>query len=324
MKNEKILKAISYIENAKTIALVCHVSPDGDTVGSVLAFSVVLKKLGKEIGIFCYDMPPQKFSFLQNYQLFNKSTEKKFDLAVAVDCSDASRTGICGMYFKHAKATLAIDHHKTNQLSTDYLLCEVSAAATAELMFDVIKQLEIKSGKELMDDKVAESLFVAIVTDSGAFGFSNVTSNTHRVASELYKYKFDASEIIYKFMRSRSFKVFNLQNRVLQDAKFFFDNQLAIINFKKSDFEATDTLSSDTEGIINNLINIQEVKIAVAMTEEYDKYYKISIRTKEPIDASDCVSSFGGGGHARAAGCRINGFYEDVIDKLLKVAGDRL
>lgn len=324
MTNDKIQKAINYLDNAKTVALVCHINPDGDAIGSVLAFSVVLEKLGKTVGVFCDNLPPKKFEFLQNFDKFNVNPEKKFDLAVAVDCSDLARTGECGKYFKHAKETLSVDHHKTNQSFTDYVLCEINASATAELLFDIITELEKNKNIKLIDDKVAEALFLAIVTDSGAFSFSNVTSKTHLIASELVKYNFNPSGIIYDMISAKSKNVFSLSVRVLNKVKFYFDNRLAIITFTKDDFKATDTSNSDTEGIITNLINISEVKIAVALTEDSEKYYKVSVRTKEPVDAADFAVTFGGGGHNRAAGFRLNGFYEDVIEKLLKAAGDRL
>ena len=98
----------------------------------------------------------------------------------------------------------------------------------------------------------------------------------------------------------------------------------AIITFFADDFAATGTKSADTEGIIASVIDIDGVEVAFAVSEVGDKNFKVSVRTKSYVDASDLASVFGGGGHERAAGCRLNGFYEDVVDKLVKAANDRL
>ena len=122
------------------------------------------------------------------------------------------------------------------------------------------------------------------------------------------------------FMKNK----FMLENVVLNKCKFYENDQIAIITFTEEDFKQTNTSLNDTLGTIVKVIDIDSVKIAYAISEASTKSYKIMIRTKKDIDASDIASEFGGGGHARAAGCRINGYYEDIVDKLLNVAKDRL
>ena len=117
---------------------------------------------------------------------------------------------------------------------------------------------------------------------------------------------------------------FMLENAVLTKCKFFEDDKIAIISFTENDFKQTNTSMNDTLGTIVKVIDIDTVKVAFAISEASPKSYKIMIRTKDGIDASDIAREFGGGGHIRAAGCRLNGYYEDIVDKLLKVARDRL
>lgn len=124
-------------------------------------------------------------------------------MAVAVDFSETSRGGVSAKYFKHAKKTLAVDHHKGLQSNFGCALADSSAAATCELVYFVIRELEKLSGKPLMDDEVAKCLFVGLVTDTGCFRFSSVTARTMEVVCELYKFSFDASGIILRCFRKR-------------------------------------------------------------------------------------------------------------------------
>ena len=102
------------------------------------------------------------------------------------------------------------------------------------------------------------------------------------------------------------------------------DGRIAVIAFRKKDFEETGTTTADTDGVIDPVIAIAGVEVAFSIAEVADKSFKISIRTSGGADASDIAAVFGGGGHSRAAGCRLNGYYEDIVDKLMKAARDRL
>ena len=137
-------------------------------------------------------------------------------------------------------------------------------------------------------------------------------------------YGFDAEAIIYNVFKKTSINKFMLENRVLSKCKFYENNQIAIITFTQDDFQSTSTSMNDTLGTIVSVIDIDSVKIAYAVAEAANRSYKIMIRSKNGVDSSDIAREFGGGGHQRAAGCRLNGYYEDIIDKLLKVARDRL
>ena len=174
-----------------------------------------------------------------------------------------------------------------------------------------------------IDDTVAKSLFCGIVTDTGCFSYSNVTRRTHEIACKLLEYDFDPQEVIYKAYSSESTQKFNLKRRALAKAKLV-DEQIAFIFFMKEDFEVTGTTSDDTEGIVSELINVDSVKVAYALSQVGERNFKLSIRSKDPVDAADIAMQFGGGGHRLAAGCRVNGYLEDIVEKLTKLAKDRI
>ncbi|MDE7372890.1 MAG: hypothetical protein K2N18_02395, partial [Clostridia bacterium] len=141
---------------------------------------------------------------------------------------------------------------------------------------------------------------------------------------ELLDYDINGSDIIFDVFRSTEKNKLQLKCKVLGGARYFENNSIAIIVFTKEDFEATNTSTSDTEGIIAELIAIRDVQVAYALAEVGTRSYKLSIRTKATVDASDIAMTMGGGGHYAAAGCRINGYLEDVIEKIVKLAKDRL
>ena len=175
-----------------------------------------------------------------------------------------------------------------------------------------------------MDKSVAEALFVGIVTDTGCFRFSSTTAETHAIAAELMRRGIDAEALVCNSYSKTTRSIFSLKQRVLGGCKFYDDGKIAVIAFRKKDFEETGTTAADTDGVIDPVIAIAGVEVAFSIAEVADKSFKISIRTSGGVDASDIAAVFGGGGHSRAAGCRLNGYYEDIVDKLMKAARDRL
>lgn len=306
------------LNKASTVAIYCHTNPDGDTLGCALALRYALINKGKRADVFCEDALPDKYQRLRGGEFVKFPDKTSHDVALAVDCSDIERLGACMKSFLSAREQIAIDHHKSHKRFADITAVDAKAAACAEIVFKLLKQMKA------IGNETAELLFGAIITDTGCFSYSSTTEETHAIACELLKYDFNSSDVIYNLHKRTPENVFRLKNRVLSKCKFFSGGKIGMIIFHEEDFLQTGTKSSDTEGIITSVIDVDTVEIAFAISEVNDKNFKVSIRTKEKVDASDCASVFGGGGHKNAAGCRLNGFLEDVVDKLLKAANDRL
>ncbi|HKL94483.1 MAG TPA: DHH family phosphoesterase [Clostridia bacterium] len=308
------------IDASNSIAIFCHMNPDGDTLGTGLAMFFALKKANKAVRIFCEDVVPKRLQSLSGAEHIEKYSAglKDFDLGIAIDCSDIARIGSGAKYFLKISSTIVIDHHKTHENFAKLTIIDSGASATAEIVFHIFEYCGY------LDENIAQLLFSALVSDNGCFSYSSTTAYSHEIALKLYSYKFDQSNAIYNIWKKKSLEVFNLSSRVLSKCRFFYDNKVAILTFNKEDFATTGTTQSDTEGIISNVIDIDTVEVAFAISEVGEFYYKVSIRTKNLVDASDCASVFGGGGHLHAAGCRVNGRYEDIIERLVKVATDRL
>ncbi len=309
---------------AHKAAIICHINPDGDTLGSGLALCRILRGAGIDADVYCDDKPSVKLCYLDGAScIINTPTQQRYDLAIAVDCHDEARMGTMSTVFMRAGDRIIIDHHPYSGNIPYLHLIVTQAAATAQIMYKVIKAICSKSSAS-MDSITAKLLYSALVTDSGAFSFSSVSEDTMLTAAELLNYDIRADKIIEHFIKTVTPQVFALRCRVLSRSKFFEEGKIALINITATDFEETCTTSSDTDGVINNILNVEGVAIAVSIVEVGDKSYKISLRTDGSVSANYIASVFGGGGHERAAGCRISGYYEDVKDKVLKACRDSL
>lgn len=314
-----ILQEISKrINRSDDIALYCHTKPDCDALGSMLALYVALKNKGKNVSAYCDSPVPDKYKSLFKSEDIAFPQKKVHDLAIGIDASSIDRLGQCMKSFLSAKTQIVIDHHKSFERYASLCYVDDTASACAEIIFQLLKSMKA------IDVNVAKLLFCGIVTDSGCFSYSNTTKRTHEIACELLEYDFDASEAIYRVYRSVTSNKFDLKSRALANAKFFENKQIALICFTKEDFAATNTTCDDTEGIISELIDVDCVKVAYALSQVGERNFKLSVRTKEPVDAAEIAMTFGGGGHKFASGCRVNGYLEDITEKLVKLAKDRI
>lgn len=317
-------KIINIIKSSNDIAIFMHINPDGDALGSSLAMYTFLKKLGKNVHCFTPGLTniiQPKFLFLTNVDAYNKELSPNYELAIALDCGDAARLSEENFkVFKKAKTKIVIDHHESHESFSPLTLLEANSASTTQIVYKLLKMYD----KNNIDYDIALQLYTGLVTDSGSFSYSSTSSQTHKIAAELLEYGIDAGHVSRKVMKDTPYNVFNLKNRVLSKTKFYSDNQIAVINFNPEDFQSTQTTESDTEGLINNILDIDSVEIAIAIAEVKDKAYKVSIRSKDKVKASDIAGIFGGGGHANAAGCRVYGYYEDVYNKLISISTEML
>lgn len=306
------------INRASDIAIYCHTNPDGDAIGSMLALFHALKAKGKDVYAYCDTPIPDRYKCMKGSEFVTFPQKRVHELGICVDCSELDRLGRCVKSFLSCRAQIAIDHHKSFARFAPLCLVDAKASACAEIIFELLKQMKA------IDNTVAELLFCGIVTDSACFSLPSTTNRTHEIACELLKCDFNSNDAIFNVFRSTSVSRFNLKNRVLAKTKFFDDNRIAIITFTLQDYQATSTDCDDSEGIVNELCDLDCVKVAYALSQVGERSFKLSIRTKGNIDASEMAVIFGGGGHKNASGCRVNGYYEDIIEKLVKIASDRI
>ncbi len=303
-------------KNNKKFMIISHINPDGDTCGCALALYKALVNFGKEVEVFCSSEFNSKLSYIPNFEVYNKTKPSMYDVCIAVDCADEKRLGDYLDNFLKTKQRIVIDHHGTNTYFGQINYVNPKAAAACEIIYEIIQ--EMCKIKNCFDDDIAKALYSGIITDSGNFMNSNTTDRTKEIAKELAQNSnINTQDIINHFMNSVSLPVFKLKNLVLSKAKFYEDNKIGIIYFSIDDFNKTGTTMLDTEGIINEIKNIDGIKIAVAITQKSENDYKISLRSVPSSPVDRLAASFGGGGHPCAAGFALQGNYYDVLDRVI-------
>lgn len=301
------------LENSNTIVLTAHVQPDGDCLGSMLALNEYLLSLGKNVKMILDDDVPALYKFLPGYQSIFKpaSSVISADLLIVLDASDIERIG---KVKEHVEAPiLNIDHHVSNTKFADYWYIDPRSAATGEIILQLIRLL---NGAITAD--IATCLYTAIATDCGFFRYANTTPQTMRYAADLIEYG-ARPNLISESMESKPFESILTLAKVLETLELHHHGKIATIKVLPD----TLTVLDSTEGFINYPRVIEGVEIAIMFKVMSDNTVRISFRSKT-VDVSQLALAFGGGGHARAAGCAIMGRIDDVIKEVLEVAGKQL
>lgn len=302
-------------KNSKKILIISHVNPDGDALGSTCGlYKAVYNRFKKKADMCALTYLSPVYNFLPNIGLAKHSydTSLVYDLVVTVDVADIDR--ICDMkvLFDKAKTTINIDHHKTNNNFADYNYVVPEASSTGEVLFNMFKN----SGWEI-DKETAECLYTAILTDTGGFRFDNTTEDVLSAAANLVKLGANPSQIFancYEF-KSKNFVMF--QNYCVGKAVFTEDDKIAYTTVYKRDLERFNGKDDFTEGLAEQLRAIDTTDLAFVVKEvEPNKVCKVSMRSKK-YDVSKICSAFGGGGHARAAGCTIKTSVDNAVSKIL-------
>ena len=311
----KTVEAIDLIKKSKTILIASHINPDGDNIGSCLALALALKNEDKDIMVLKSDIIPARFSFLPGIDLIKQygNEFKDIDLFIALDCGDEYRLGDNKAILEAAKSTINIDHHISNSNFADINIVDDKAAATGELIYYFIQQMNIEFDKD-----IATNLYTAISTDTGSFKFESVTSNTHRIIADLLDYGIDKNSINLNLYESMTFTQMKLFIKSLSTLETFNDAEIAFIKVTQEMLRETGASFEDAEGIISFVRKIATVEVACILKELDTENIKVSLRTKKYIDASKICGKFNGGGHKRAAGCTIYNNVEEAKKLVLK------
>jgi phosphoesterase RecJ-like protein len=312
MNNTK--KIIYELGKANYAAIVCHSNPDGDTLGGAFALSAALSKKGIQSDVLCNNILPDKYSFLNDVKLLNILDKNKYDVIVFVDCAEPALVGdLINDINLNDYITINIDHHSTNVGYANLNYVDSTSSSASELVLDVIKELEID-----IDVKIAEYIYVGIVTDTGQFAHSYTSARTHMNAAFLLDRGIDFSRIHKKTFKTISLQKALLQKNMLDNIMLYHDNSVAISRLEKEDFISTGAKEEDTDSLINILLSIKGVRIAVLIRHSNEKSCKISFRSDNDIDISKVAKIIGGGGHKQAAGATFYGSAIDAQNKVLE------
>ena len=305
---------IEAIRTAKSIALVCHVSPDGDTVGSALALRLGLTDMGKDVVLFCQHKIPGVLGFLPGAGEFRlpESVDKPFDLLLCVDISDVKRMGTCSALMSYAKATAQVDHHGTNTNYCQANCVDGEAPANSLIIYELLQRL----GCAITAD-VALCLAVGLSTDTGHLTYNSTTPEAYRVMGELVEAGAPIAEAYRLLYRERPPRQVALLAKALESLTFHHEGRITSIRLTQKDFADCGALSEDAEIIVNYGLDVKGVAMCVFAREQADGAIKLSLRAVAPHRVSGVAQAFGGGGHAQAAGATVQGTLDDVITRVV-------
>ncbi len=305
----------SLLQSANKIILCSHVSPDGDTLGSTLSLMWALEKLGKTVIATVDDDISRVYRFLPGIETFVRfKAEDKIvaDLLVIIDASSLDRAGNI-VQCVQAPKILNIDHHISNTEYADYLYLDTSAAATGEIIYELLKVMGIAISTEM-----ATCIYTALYTDCGSFKYSNTMPKTLRIAANLLELGVKPNEISDS-MEIKPRSNIEMLTKVLETLTFAAAGKIAYISISNAMYDK----AVDTDTFISYPRYIEGVEVAIMFKAVDKTITRVSMRSRN-LDVSEVAMFFGGGGHLRAAGCTIEASLPDAQQQLLRVLKDKL
>ncbi|MDL2253255.1 bifunctional oligoribonuclease/PAP phosphatase NrnA [Ruminococcaceae bacterium OttesenSCG-928-I18] len=300
--------AVSRLLKAENLLFICHKNPDGDTLGAAAALYWALQSLGKTAGVFCADPIHERYDYM-GIELFHEQFEPGY--IVAVDIAGKQLFGEKASPYVD-RVDLCIDHHGSNTGFAEYLLLDDSAAATCEMIYDIILAMGVT-----IDKRMADCLYTGVSTDTGCFRFTNTTARSHRVASRLIDIGADISVLNELLFENKSKQRIAIEQVALSTLEYHFDGVCALICMTREQIEGIGVDDGDLEGITSIPRSIEGVLVGITMRQQVSGSFKISVRTKVGLDAVAIAVGLGGGGHKQAAGCEVIGGLEFAKDAVL-------
>lgn len=304
--------AASFLKENDNFTILTHAHPDGDTLGSGIGLCLALRALGKKANVINNEEIPPKFRYLEiEPQEFEEKT------VVAVDIADVTLMGNEVKEKYETKVDLSLDHHGSNRLFAKLNCVDSSAAAAAQIIFELVELLGVQ-----ITPQMANCFYTGISTDTGCFRYANVTPDTHRVAARLMECGADAAKINVKMFETKTRTYAALERLALDGMQFFYDGRCALITITREMFAESGSDENECDGIAAISRQIEGVLVGVTMRERRDGTYKASVRTHNPVDASAICARLGGGGHPNAAGCQLPGTREEATKLLIDTIGE--
>jgi bifunctional oligoribonuclease and PAP phosphatase NrnA len=313
---QAILDALSRCRN---VLITTHVRPDGDALGTAAAMAMGMRRHGIDSEVLLLSRLPQKYAFVfsENAIKFREIESEwpadfslgGFDALLVVDTGTWSQLpGLREHLTGWDKPRLVVDHHLTQEDWADVRHVQTDAAAAGEIAAELLRLWNVPISRP-----IAVALFLAIASDTGWFRFSNTRPATLRLAADLMEAGVDTDSMYQHLYQNEQAERLALQTRAQDSLELLNDGRLAVMTVHKSDFEQTGAKVSDTENLINIPLQIRTVEVSILLIDPPDgSAIRVSFRSKGRVDVARFAEQFGGGGHARASGLKVNGAIEHV------------
>lgn len=292
-------EVLSHIEQRHRFVLTSHARPDGDAIGSALAFGQILRSLGKQAEVVLHDPVPRIYQPLPfaDRVLQAKRIQGDYEAAVILECDSIQRTRLEGL---EQKFLISIDHHLSGRPFAHVNWIDPTAVATAEMVYRFAREAGARVTPE-----IATCLYTALMTDTGSFMFEGTSAHTFELARELALAGADPAHCARNIYFGHSTEKMRLLGAALRH--LHREGPLAWIWVTREQMEEAHAREEDCEGLVNYVLSIQDVEVAVFFREMEDGRYRVSLRSKGKVNVSAIAEHFGGGGHACASGCAVEG-----------------
>jgi len=310
----QIRAIVDAIRARRRFVLSSHSRPDGDSIGSQLAMAYALRALGKDVAVVNADpaQPPlMQFPGVADIRIAPE-VQGDFDAAIIMECGDLARTGVRGLdrFF-----VINIDHHPGNTGYGQLNWFDSSAAACGEMVYTLVRALDVPLSLE-----IATHVYLAILTDTGSFHYSNISPRTFEICRETLHAGVDPVTVARRVYDSNNMGRLKLFGAVLSAMQIDQTGRIAIVYLDHEMARAAGGTYEDTEGLINLPLTVKEIQAVVFFKQAEHDDYRVSMRSKGDIDMGAVAKEFGGGGHKNAAGCSVTG----AIDALQKTFVEKI
>jgi phosphoesterase RecJ-like protein len=291
--------------------LTSHSRPDGDSIGSQLAMAFALDALGKQVRIVDADAAPEHYLDFPGMERIEIASEAgdRADALIVMECSDLARTGVSGL---DDHFIINIDHHAGNRMYGSLNWFDESAAACGEMVFDLIRALEVP-----LTFEIATHIYLAILTDTGSFHHSNITPRTFDICRQTVEAGVNPAAMARRVFDSNSFGKLKLIGALLDRMELIDEGRLAVLYLDDPMLEACGCTHNDTEGLINLPLTAREIQAVVFFKVTGAGSVRVSMRSKYDVDVRMVASVYGGGGHKNAAGFTVEGSFAEVKPAIL-------
>lgn len=304
-------QVVELIENKQKFAITTHVKPDGDGLGSSLGLCWLLRSLGKSAEVIVRGDIPNSYRSLPGADEIRQveAVDRDYDAIFVIECSDLARPGINGL---ESELTVNIDHHATGEHFGTINWIDSTASAVGEMIYNLCKAIGGRVTRE-----IAECVYMALVTDTGSFHFSNTTDRTLKVASELIKAGVKPAEISEAVYNNYPWSRIELMRQVLGTVRRDESGRIAYMRQTLRMREDAGAVDGDNNGFVNIPLAAKEILAAVYMREVGPNQFRVSLRSKGDINVAKVAEKFGGGGHRNAAGLRIEGDWDETEQEIV-------
>ena len=312
---------IALLESPTDTLILFHRNPDADAVGSAFALSNVLEQLGSPTRCVCQDEVPANLQFLMNgtqESVLADAVLADFDPVriISVDTASRAQMGTLADLFGES-VDVMIDHHEQDDPYGAQCYIRPSAAATGEILFDLIKRLA-EEERISIDEAMCIDLYAAISGDTGCFRYSNVTPKTHIRAAELVASGIDCADINRRLFENKSLERLRAQSAAISNMELFADGKIAVVTFPYALKAALGLSDADLDALVDIPRSLSGVEVALCIRQPLPEgKFRVSCRSNGAYDVAALCRKFDGGGHARAAGCTLTAL--DIGDAMHRI-----